>query len=158
MGKNIWASSLLYILASSPDLIIAGHLTHVPLLANGVIWSVKQVLHRSVVSHVNVKVPLRVYTIFKAKAKVTLRLTVNQSVRLVVEPLLVLMTRCLLLFNDYCCFFVGCSLWREVGSVDLYTILNWETVFKRSLLCPKRLYIREEHVSWDERLFSPIEF
>jgi hypothetical protein len=33
--------------------------------------------------------------------------TDGQSVCLDVEPLLVLMTRCLLLFDDYCCVFVG---------------------------------------------------
>jgi hypothetical protein len=52
------------------------------------------------------------------KVKVTLRLTVSQSVCLDVEPLLVLMTRCLLLFDDYCCVFMGRPLWREVWSVD----------------------------------------
>jgi hypothetical protein len=47
----------------------------------------------------------------KVKVKVTLRLTVDQSVSqsvcLDAEPLLVIMTRCLLLFDDYCCGFVG---------------------------------------------------
>jgi hypothetical protein len=52
------------------------------------------------------------------KIKVTLRLTDSQSICLDVEPLLVLMARCLLLFHYYCCVFVGLPLWRKVGSVD----------------------------------------
>jgi hypothetical protein len=47
------------------------------------------------------------------KVKVTLWLTVRQSVCLDVEPLLVLMTRRLLLFDNYCCaccVFMGRSL------------------------------------------------
>jgi hypothetical protein len=39
--------------------------------------------------------------------------SVSLSVCPDVEPLLVLMTRCLLLFDDYCCVFVGRPLWRE---------------------------------------------
>jgi hypothetical protein len=41
--------------------------------------------------------------------------SVSQCV-LVLSPLLVFMTRCLLLFDCYCRVFVGCPLWREVGS------------------------------------------
>jgi hypothetical protein len=51
------------------------------------------------------------------KVKVTLRLTVGQSVSLGVEPHLGLMTRYLLLFYSYGLVFVGRSLWREDGSV-----------------------------------------
>jgi hypothetical protein len=43
----------------------------------------------------------------KVSVEVTLPLTVSQSGCLDVEALLVLMTRCLLLFDDYCCVFVG---------------------------------------------------
>jgi hypothetical protein len=42
----------------------------------------------------------------KIKVKVMLRLTVSHSVCLDVEPLLGLMTSCLLLFDDYCFVFV----------------------------------------------------
>jgi hypothetical protein len=44
------------------------------------------------------------------KVKVALLLTVSQPVCLGVEPLLVLMTRSLLLFDSYCRVFVGRSL------------------------------------------------
>jgi hypothetical protein len=43
----------------------------------------------------------------KVKVKVTLRLTVGQSISLGVEPHLGLMTRYLLLFESYCLVFVG---------------------------------------------------
>jgi hypothetical protein len=52
-------------------------------------------------------------TSFKVKVKVTLRLTVSQSVTLGVEPHLGLMTRYLLLFDSYGLIFVGRLLWRE---------------------------------------------
>jgi hypothetical protein len=51
------------------------------------------------------------------KVKVTLRLTVSQSVYLGVEPRLGLMTRCFFLFESYCPVHVGRPLWREFGSV-----------------------------------------
>jgi hypothetical protein len=51
------------------------------------------------------------------KAKVTLRLTVRQSVSLGAEPHLGLMTRYLLLFDSYGLVFVGRPLWRDDGSV-----------------------------------------
>jgi hypothetical protein len=53
----------------------------------------------------------------KVKVKVTLRPTVSQSVSLGVEAHLGLMTRYLLLFDNYGPVFVGRSLWREDGSV-----------------------------------------
>jgi hypothetical protein len=53
----------------------------------------------------------------KSKVKVTLRLTVSQSVSLGVEPHLGLMTRYLLPFDSYALVFVGRPLWREDGSV-----------------------------------------
>jgi hypothetical protein len=54
----------------------------------------------------------------QVKVKVTLGLTVSQSVSLGVEPHLGLMTRYLVLFDSYgLVFFVGCPLWREDGSV-----------------------------------------
>jgi hypothetical protein len=52
----------------------------------------------------------------KVKVKVSLRLTVGQSVSLGVEPHLGLMTRYLLLLDSYGLFFVGRPLWREGGS------------------------------------------
>jgi hypothetical protein len=58
-----------------------------------------------------------------AKIKVTLRLTVSQSVSLGVEPYLGLMTRYLLLFDSYGPVFVGRPLWREDGSV--FCICCW---------------------------------
>jgi hypothetical protein len=51
------------------------------------------------------------------RSKVTLRLTVSQSVSYGVEPNLGLMTRYLLLFDSYGLIFVGCPRWREEGSV-----------------------------------------
>jgi hypothetical protein len=45
--------------------------------------------------------------LISVKIKVTLRLTVSQSVRLGVEPHLGLMTRYLLLFDSYALVFVG---------------------------------------------------
>jgi hypothetical protein len=52
--------------------------------------------------------------------KVTLRLTVSQSVSLSVEPHLGLMTRNLLLFDSYGLVFLGRPLWREDGSEFMY--------------------------------------
>jgi hypothetical protein len=51
------------------------------------------------------------------KVKVTLWLTVSQSVYLGVEPRLGLMTRYFFLFESCCPVHVGSPLWREVGSV-----------------------------------------
>jgi hypothetical protein len=51
------------------------------------------------------------------KVKVTLRLTVSQLVSLGVEPHLGLMTRYLLLIDNYGLIFLGRPLWREDGSV-----------------------------------------
>jgi hypothetical protein len=51
----------------------------------------------------------------KVKVKVMLQLKISQSVCLGVQLLLVLMTRCLLLFESYCHVFVGCPLRREGG-------------------------------------------
>jgi hypothetical protein len=53
----------------------------------------------------------------KSKVKITLRLTVSQSVSLGVESHLGLMTRYLLLFDSYGLVFVERPLWREDGSV-----------------------------------------
>jgi hypothetical protein len=51
------------------------------------------------------------------KFKLTLRLTVSQSVSLAIEPYVGLMTRYLLLSDSYGLVFVGRPLWREDGSV-----------------------------------------
>jgi hypothetical protein len=53
----------------------------------------------------------------RLKVKVTLRLTVSQSVSLGVEPHLGLMTKHFLLFDIYGLVFGGLPLWREDGSV-----------------------------------------
>jgi hypothetical protein len=53
----------------------------------------------------------------KVKVKVILWLMVSQSMCLGDEPLLVLLARCLLLFDSYCRVFVGCPLLQEVRSV-----------------------------------------
>jgi hypothetical protein len=53
----------------------------------------------------------------QVKVKVTLWLTVSQSVSLCVKPHLGLMTSYLLLFNSYSLVFLGRSLWREDESV-----------------------------------------
>jgi hypothetical protein len=47
--------------------------------------------------------PVNFLDFWHNKVKVTLRLTVSQSVCLDVELLLDLMTRCLLMFDGYCC-------------------------------------------------------
>jgi hypothetical protein len=57
------------------------------------------------------------------KVKVTLRLTVSQSVNLGVKPHLGLIARYLLLFDSYGLVFVGRPLWREDGSV--FCIYCW---------------------------------
>jgi hypothetical protein len=62
-------------------------------------------------------------TSVKVKVKVTLRLTVGQSVSFGVEPHLGLMTRYLLLFDSYGLFFLGRPLWREDGSV--FCVYSW---------------------------------
>jgi hypothetical protein len=54
------------------------------------------------------------------RVRVTLQLTVSQSVRLGVEPRLGLMTRYLIIylsFESYCPVCMGRPLWREDGSV-----------------------------------------
>jgi hypothetical protein len=56
-------------------------------------------------------------SVTRVRVRVTLRLTVGQSVSLGVEPHLGLMTRYLLLFDSYGLVFVGRPLWRENGSV-----------------------------------------
>jgi hypothetical protein len=61
----------------------------------------------------------------KSEVKVTLRLTVSQSVSLGVEPHLGLMTRYFLLFNSYGLVFLGLPLWREDGSV--FCIWCWRS-------------------------------
>jgi hypothetical protein len=53
----------------------------------------------------------------QVRVKVTLRLTVSQSISLGVESHLGLMNRYLLLFDSYGLGFVGRPLWREDGSV-----------------------------------------
>jgi hypothetical protein len=57
--------------------------------------------------------------------KLTLRLTVSQSVSLGAEPHLGLMTRYLLLFDSYGLDFVGRLLWREDGSVFYICYSPW---------------------------------
>jgi hypothetical protein len=56
-------------------------------------------------------------TELSTQVKVTLRVTVSQSVNLAVKPNLGLMTRYLLLFDSYSFVIVGRPLWREDGSV-----------------------------------------
>jgi hypothetical protein len=63
------------------------------------------------------------------KVKVTLRLTVGQSVSLGVEPHLGVMTRYLLLFDSYGLVFVGRPLWREDGSVFCVLLTIASSVF-----------------------------
>jgi hypothetical protein len=59
----------------------------------------------------------------RSQVKVTLRLTVSQSVSLGVEPRLGLTIRYLLLFDSYGLVFVGSPLWRDDGSV--FCICCW---------------------------------
>jgi hypothetical protein len=70
------------------------------------------------------------------KLKVTLRLTVGQSVCLGVEPHLGLMTIYLLLFRSYSLVFMGRPLWREGESV--FCIYCWPLP-AQSLLGPSPL-------------------
>jgi hypothetical protein len=70
----------------------------------------------------------RSITDFLVKVKVTLRLTVSQSVIPSAEPHLGLMTRYLLLFNSYSLVFVGRTLWRGDGSV--FCICCWQCCHK----------------------------
>jgi hypothetical protein len=75
-------------------------------------------------------------TTISFKVKVTLRLTVCLDV----EPFLVLMTRCLLLFVGYCRVFVGRSLWWEVGPAVCH---SESAIFSRlSISRVHTLYIR----------------
>jgi hypothetical protein len=67
------------------------------------------------------------------KVKVTLRLTVSQSICVGVEPRLGLMTRCFFLFESYCPVHVGRPLWREVGSVICTIIYNYYNISARTI-------------------------
>jgi hypothetical protein len=60
-----------------------------------------------------------------AEIEVTLRLAVSQSVSLGVEPHLGLMTRYILLFDNYGLAFAGNPLWREDGSVSCVCCWRW---------------------------------
>jgi hypothetical protein len=73
------------------------------------------------------------------KVKVTLRLTVSQSISLRVEPHLGLMIRYLLLFDSYCLAFLGRPLWRDDGCI-LYMLLAIASV---SFLRSESLLTRE---------------
>jgi hypothetical protein len=64
-------------------------------------------------------------TVSSVKVKVTLRLTISQSVSLGVEPPLGLLTRYLLLFDSYGLVHVGRSLWREDASVVYNCCWPW---------------------------------
>jgi hypothetical protein len=59
----------------------------------------------------------------EVEVQVTLRLTVSQSVNIVVEPHLGLMTRYIFLSDNYCLAFLGRPLWREDGSV--FCLYSW---------------------------------
>jgi hypothetical protein len=67
------------------------------------------------------------------EVKVTLRLTVSQSVSFGVEPHLGLMTRYLLLFDSYGLVSVGRPLWREEGSV--FCICFWPLPVQSIFYC-----------------------
>jgi hypothetical protein len=67
----------------------------------------------------------------KVRVKVTLRLTVGQSVTLGVEPHLGFMTRYLLLFDSYGLAVVGRPLWREDGSVFCMCCGPWQSSLSR---------------------------
>jgi hypothetical protein len=66
---------------------------------------------------------LLICVVLKLKAKVTLRLTVSQSVSLGIEPHLGPMTRYLFLSDNYVLVSVGRPLWREDGSV--FCMCRW---------------------------------
>jgi hypothetical protein len=72
----------------------------------------------------------------EVEVKVTLRLTVGQSVSLGVEPYVGLMTRYLLLFDSYGRVIVGRPLWREDGSVFFITTLHGPNRKHRFQQCP----------------------
>jgi hypothetical protein len=71
------------------------------------------------------------------KVKVTLRLTVSQSVSLGVGPHLGLMIRYLLLFDSYGLVYLGRPLWRDGGSVSC--IYCW----------PRQRSLSRVQVPWD---------
>jgi hypothetical protein len=82
--------------------------------------------------------PLLLQLNFQSRVKVTLQLTVSQSVSLGVEPHLGLMTRYLLLFDSYGLVFVGHPFWWEDRSV--FCICYWSLPAQSFLgLSPLRL-------------------
>jgi hypothetical protein len=63
-------------------------------------------------------------TYVRVRVRVTLQLTVSQSVRLGVEPRLGLMTRYLFLYESCHPVYMGRPLWREDGSVVCQSVRN----------------------------------
>jgi hypothetical protein len=77
------------------------------------------------------------------RVKVTLRLTVSQSVSLGVRPNLGIMTRYLLLFDSYGLVLVGRPLWREDGSVCC-------------IYCSCKCSLSRVRVPWDSRSYFTV--
>jgi hypothetical protein len=72
----------------------------------------------------------------RVRVRVTLRLTVSQSVWLGVEPHLGLMTRYLFLFESYSPVHMGRPLWQEVGSVivDSKSLSVYTNMYKFTII------------------------
>jgi hypothetical protein len=90
--------------------------------------------------HTGWKITVEVQQLLKVKVKVTLRLTVSQSVSPGVEPHLGLMTRYLLQFDNYGLVYMRRPLWREDRSVFCIVFLGSDSLGTRDYILLSQIW------------------